>query len=183
MQLKLAAKALTGLAAVAILHSPALALTRWIPLPIPKSVATDETRPAPDVSRGATVYRNCVACHDLGPNVGLRVGPDLTGVVGRAAASLEGYAYSDSMDKAGQEGLVWSKNLLDQFLAAPSRFVPGNKMAYVGVKDADERRNLIAYLATFSAPQSLPGSEPPAQPEDAVRQPASFEATPSAQDP
>lgn len=176
MQLKLAAKALAGLATVAALHSPALAVTRWIPLPVSKSTATDESRPAPDVSHGATIYKNCLACHDLGSNAGLRVGPDLTGIVGRPAAFLEGYSYSEAMHKAGKEGLVWSRNLLDQYLAAPTQFVPGNKMAYVGLKDSDERRNLIAYLATFAAPEFDP--EPFPQPEAVIEQPASYEAAP-----
>lgn len=164
MQLKLAAITLFGLATIAALHSPALAVTRWIPLPVSKSVATDETRSAPNVSQGATLYKNCLACHDLGPNAGLRVGPDLTGVVGRPAASLEGYAYSESLHKAGQEGLVWSKDLLSQYLAAPTRFVPGNKMAYIGLADAAARRDLIAYLATFATPEPEPQPEAEAEP-------------------
>lgn len=176
MQLKLAAKALLGLAAAAALHSPALAVTRWIPLPVSKSVATDETRSAPDVSQGATLYKNCLACHDLGANAGLRVGPDLTGIVGRPAAALEGYSYSESLHKAGKEGLVWSRDLLSQYLAAPTRFVPGNKMAYVGLADDDARRDLIAYLATFATPEPEPEPQPesvsepePARPAEATQ--------------
>lgn len=179
MQLKLVAIALTGLATVAALHSPAHAVTRWIPLPVSKSAATDESRPAPDVSHGATVYKNCVACHDLGPNAGLRVGPDLTGIVGRPAAFLEGYSYSEAMHKAGEEGLIWSTDLLDLYLAAPTRFVPGNKMAYIGLKDSEERRNLIAYLASFATPETESGPESSPQPDAASEQPASDETTPS----
>lgn len=149
MHLKVAANILLGLATFAVYHTPALAVTRWIPLPIPKSVAMDTSQPGPNVSRGAVVYKNCRACHDIGQDATTRVGPDLTGIVGRPAAVLEDYAYSDAIQKAGEEGLVWSRDLLNQYLSAPTKFIPGNKMAYIGLNDAEARRNLIAYLATF----------------------------------
>jgi cytochrome c len=159
-----AAKVLLSLTALAVFSAPALAITRWIPLPVRKAVALDETRPGPDVSRGAVVYKNCRACHDIGPNAEHRVGPDLTGVVGRPAASIEGYAYSEALSAAGKEGLVWSRSLLDQYLAAPTKFLPGNKMAYVGLHDDEARRNLIAYLATFQiaepSTEAVEGEQP-----------------------
>ncbi|CFW99267.1 Cytochrome c2 (modular protein) [Candidatus Filomicrobium marinum] len=149
MHLKMAANVLIGVATFALCCTPALAITRWIPLPVAKSVAIDTSQPGPNISRGAVVYKNCRACHDIGQDAGTRVGPDLTGIVGRPAAVLEDYTYSKAMHEAGKEGLIWSRDLLDQYLSAPTKFIPGNKMAYIGLNDAEARRNLIAYLATF----------------------------------
>lgn len=157
MTFDLPAKVLLSLTVLAALNTPALAVTRWIPLPVSKAVALDEDRPGPNVSRGAALYKNCRACHDIGPAAGTRVGPDLTGIVGRPAASIEGFSYSKALHTAGEEGLVWSRSLLDQYLAAPTDFLPGNKMAFVGLDDAEARRNLIGYLATFKV------AEPPAE--------------------
>lgn len=159
MQSMLAAKTLLGLTALALFHAPALAVTRWIPLPVPKALAMDESQPRPNVSQGAVVYKNCRACHDIGLNPEARVGPDLTGIVGRPAARLDNYAYSEALHAAGEEGLVWSPSLLDQYLAAPTKFLPGNKMAYVGLHDDQARRDLIAYLATFEIAEPAPSAE------------------------
>lgn len=97
--------------------------------------------PPPEVQRGAEVYERCVACHALDRN---RTGPKHCGVVGRRAASVAGYAYSDAL---GASGLVWTPEALDRFLAAPLDVVPGTTMGYAGVADAAERRALIGYLA------------------------------------
>lgn len=173
------AAVLVVVATFAILDAPAFAVTRWVPLPASKASALDEARQPPDAGRGAVVYENCRACHDIGSNAGTRVGPDLTGVVGRPAASLEGYAYSEALHTAGREGLVWTRDLLDQYLAAPTKFLPGNKMAFVGLRDAEARRDLIAYLATFESTdegaeqnETAPAQEETSAPEAAAPPPA-----------
>ncbi len=97
---------------------------------------------AGDAAAGAKVFNQCKACHTLeaGKN---RVGPSLHGVVGREAASVEGFKYSDAMKSSG---LTWTPETLDKYLADPKGFVPGNKMAFAGVKKPEDRRNVIAYL-------------------------------------
>lgn len=175
----LAAKTFAFLAAATILSTPALAVTRWIPLPVSKAAAMSDSQPAPDAAEGAGHYKNCSACHEIGPDATTLVGPQLTGIVGRPAASLGDYAYSQSLTAAGKEGLVWLPELLDEYLAAPSKFVPGNKMAFVGLDDAKARRDLIAYLATFEAPEPEPApadAQPQALPVD---QAPSTKAAPS----
>jgi cytochrome c len=97
-------------------------------------------------SPGEEIYSRCLACHALEYD---RVGPRHCGVVGRRAGSVPGFAYSDAMKRSK---LVWNKANLDRFLADPAKTVPGTTMTYAGVKDAKERADLIAYLATACKP-------------------------------
>lgn len=96
-----------------------------------------------DPVRGAEIYKRCLACHSLAHN---RVGPRHCGLFGRRAGSLPGYAYSAAMKKYGMT-VTWNAETLDHFLQNPLEVVPGTKMGYAGVKDAQERADLIAYLA------------------------------------
>jgi cytochrome c len=95
---------------------------------------------APDAMRGEQTYVRCAACHALARD---RVGPRHCGVVGRRAASVPGFAYSEAMKKSG---LVWDEKTLDRFLTRPLQLVPGSSMTYDGVPDAQDRADLIAYL-------------------------------------
>ena len=98
---------------------------------------------AADPENGKTVFNKCKACHQVDKNA---VGPHLGGVVGRKAASVEGFAYSDALKKSD---LTWDEATLDKWLAAPSKLVPGTKMIFAGIKDDGERGDLIAYLKTL----------------------------------
>ena len=98
---------------------------------------------AQDAAKGAGVYQDhCSACHVLN---GIGQGPSLVGVVGRKAASLSGFSYSDAMTASG---LTWTPANLDRFLSGPTKLVPGTAMRAI-VADPTERRDLIAYLATL----------------------------------
>lgn len=105
-----------------------------------------------DAAAGATVFNKCKACHDAetGKN---KVGPSLKGVIGRTAGTHEGFKYSKAMTDAGAGGLVWDEAKIAQYLKDPKRFVPGNKMAFPGLKKDDEIANVIAYLKQQSAAQ------------------------------
>ena len=101
---------------------------------------------AQDVAAGQTVFRQtCAICHDIAAGSN-RIGPSLSGVVGRSSGTVPGYAYS-AANKA--DGLVWDAATLDRYLVDPHKVVPGTKMAYPGLKDAQKRADLIAYLATL----------------------------------
>ncbi len=102
-----------------------------------------------DASKGEAVFKRCRACHAIGPAATNKAGPVLTGVVGRKAASVAGFNYSDAMHDAGSGGLVWTEEKLAQFLDAPDTAVPGNVMAFAGVKDPAERADLIAFLKLY----------------------------------
>ncbi len=95
---------------------------------------------AGDPVRGKKIYQRCLACHSLEHN---RVGPRHCGLFGRKAGSLKDYQYSSAMKKYG---VTWNEQTLDHYLENPMKVVPGTKMGYAGVKDAQERADLIAYL-------------------------------------
>lgn len=99
-----------------------------------------------DAGKGERVFKEqCGECHsaEAGRN---RKGPTLFAVVGRAAGSVPDYAYSEAM-KGNVE--PWSEARLDGYVAHPRRVVPGGKMKYDGLDDAQARADLIAYLATL----------------------------------
>jgi cytochrome c len=99
-----------------------------------------------DPTRGEQIYRRCQGCHSIDAN---RVGPRHAGLFGRRAGSLDDYTYSDAMRASG---IVWDETTLDQFLTAPRKFVPGTKMPFAGIADAQERADLIAYLKKATTP-------------------------------
>ena len=109
---------------------------------------------AGDAVAGETVFKKCMSCHAVGDGARNKVGPVLNGVVGRTAGTFPEYRYSEAMVAAGTGGLVWTPENLAKYLAAPKEFVPGNKMAFAGLKEQADIDNVIAYLATLpAAPQ------------------------------
>ena len=101
---------------------------------------------ADDVEAGKTAFKKCVLCHATEAGKSTKVGPSLFGVVGRKAAALGDYNYSEAMKKFDR---IWDAETLDAYLADPRAAVPGTKMISPGIKDAKERQNIIAYLATL----------------------------------
>jgi len=101
-----------------------------------------------DAEAGKKVFKKCKACHYVDKEKN-KVGPWLKGVVGRKAASVEGFKYSDAMKAKGAEGLVWTKENLAQYLKAPKAFVPKNKMAFAGLKKDEDIQAVIAYLESM----------------------------------
>ena len=93
-----------------------------------------------DAQRGAQIYQRCLACHSLEYN---RSGPRHCGLFDRRAGTLPNYGYSKAMKASG---ITWDELSLDRFLENPLKTLPGTKMAYAGVKDPQERADLIAYL-------------------------------------
>jgi cytochrome c len=99
--------------------------------------------PPGDPARGEKIYGRCFACHAIDRD---RTGPRHAGLFGRRAGSVPGFPYSAAMKKAGANGLIWNDETLDKFLQNPTKFVPGTRMGYAGVKDDQERADLLAYL-------------------------------------
>jgi cytochrome c2 len=97
-------------------------------------------------AQGETVFRQCQACHQVGPDAQNRVGPVLTGVVGRTAGTYEGFRYSSAMQEAGQSGLVWTEEELDVYLENPRQKVQGTNMAFAGLRQEDQRLAVIEYI-------------------------------------
>ena len=100
---------------------------------------------AADAAKGKKVYTKCKACHNAEKPQN-KVGPHLVGIVGRKAASADGYKkYSKDLKEAG---IVWDEANLDKWLANPKGMYPGTKMIYPGLKKAEDRADLIEYLKT-----------------------------------
>lgn len=102
-----------------------------------------------NVEAGQAAFRACTSCHTIdkgGPN---RVGPNLWGIVGGAKAHAQGFNYSQAMQEkakqAGDEGR-WTYENLNHFLANPKAYIPGTRMAYAGMRNVQDRANLIAWL-------------------------------------
>lgn len=97
------------------------------------------------VEDGAKVFRKCSACHKIveGEN---GTGPYLYGVVDRDKGAVDGFNYSDTL--ASMEG-AWTADNLNGFLEKPSSYAPGTSMSFAGLKKADDRADLIAYLASL----------------------------------
>lgn len=98
-----------------------------------------------DAEKGAKTFLKCKACHDVEKGVN-KVGPTLKGVVGRAAATVADYKYSEAMIAKGAEGVVWDEATLTAYLPDPKAFVPKTKMAFAGLKKPEEVADIIAYL-------------------------------------
>ena len=98
-----------------------------------------------DAAAGKTVFAKCAICHSNQAGKTL-LGPSLFGVVGRHSASLPGFAFSEAMKKVDK---TWDEATLEAYLADPKAMVPGTKMTFAGLPNADDRANVIAYLATL----------------------------------
>jgi cytochrome c len=103
-----------------------------------------EVYAAADATKGEAVFKKCAACHKVDGSNG--TGPHLNGVVGRARGSVEGFGYSDGMKSVSD---AWEPELLNTFLTNPKAYVAGTKMGFAGLPKAEDRANLIAYLATL----------------------------------
>ena len=103
---------------------------------------------AADPAAGEKAFAVCKACHKVGEGAKNGVGPTLNGVVGRAAGSSEGFNYSDAMKASG---ITWDEASLAEYVKNPKEKVPGNKMAFAGVKDDTKLADIIAFLGQFNA--------------------------------
>lgn len=95
-----------------------------------------------DVAAGEKVFALCRSCHVLEEGVN-RVGPSLYNIVGRGSGSVPGFSYSDANKNSG---VTWTTDVLFEYLEDPKGFMPGTKMAFPGIKNAQDRANLVAYL-------------------------------------
>jgi cytochrome c len=101
-----------------------------------------------DAEKGSTVFKKCMVCHTIEEGTAKKLGPSLKGIVGRKAASVEGYKYSNAMLAKAAEGVVWDEATLAAYLPDPKSFAPGTKMVFPGLKNPEDVANLIAFLKT-----------------------------------
>jgi cytochrome c len=103
---------------------------------------------AGDAARGEQIFQRCYACHSVDPNEAAALqGPTLFRIVGRPAAAVAGFDYSQAMREKAAAGLIWDAATLDRYIADPEAVVPGTRMSVPPMRDAQERADLIAYLA------------------------------------
>jgi cytochrome c len=100
-----------------------------------------------DEDPGERVFRQCDSCHSISDDNAGVTGPNLAGVVGRAAGSLPDFAFSDALTAAGKQGLVWTSEALDVYLAVPH----GGSIGFLGLLDPADRTAVIAYLKKLGA--------------------------------
>lgn len=99
-----------------------------------------------DVKKGEKVAKQCSACHDFSVNLKVKIGPPLWGVVGRKAAAISEFKYSDALVNFKKD---WDRETLFYFLQNPKEYVKGTKMIYKGLKKNSDRVNLISYLESL----------------------------------
>ena len=98
-------------------------------------------------SRGIKVFKQCQSCHSVRPDQHNSFGPNLHGVIGRKAGAVEDYPYSDALKNAGFD---WTVERLDAYLKDPKAYLPGVRMIFKGLADAQMRADVIAYIDAAS---------------------------------
>jgi cytochrome c len=101
---------------------------------------------AQDVAAGEKVFAKCKICHQVGEGARNLIGPELNGIVGRKAGSVEGYSYTEANKNSG---ITWDDATLKEYLKNPKAKMPGTKMIFAGLPKDEEIDNVIAYLKQF----------------------------------
>ena len=101
---------------------------------------------AQDLAAGATSYKKCATCHDVGPTAKNKVGPVLNGLDGRKSGTVAGYNYSDANKNSG---ITWNEAVFLEYIKDPKAKIPGTKMVFAGIKNEAEAKNLWAHLKQY----------------------------------
>jgi cytochrome c len=112
-------------------------------------VSTSAIAADANAARGQRIFGACAACHSLqtGKNM---TGPSLAGIWNRKAGSLASFSrYSDALKSSG---VTWDDQTLDAWITAPEHVIPGNEMTFAGVKDPQQRLDLLAFLKEATKP-------------------------------
>ena len=109
------------------------------------SVAASSAWADPDPAAGRQAFGKCLACHS--PDAGVnKIGPSLHGIIGRHSATISNFNYSPAMKGAD---VTWDEATMSRYLTDPRGMIPNTRMIFPGIKNEQERENLIAYLATL----------------------------------
>ncbi|WP_373476370.1 cytochrome c family protein [Sphingorhabdus sp.] len=125
-----------------------------------------------DMSKGEAIFKKCVACHTIAQGGANGIGPNLWGTVGKPLGSHAGFAYSDALKSKGG---TWTFEALNEWLANPKKYAPGNKMTFAGLGNPEERAAVLLYLNSQGSNIPLPSPV-----EAAVANAAADEAAPAA---
>jgi cytochrome c len=106
---------------------------------------------------GERLWRRCQSCHTVNEGARHLVGPNLHGMFGQQAGRAEGFDYSAALEGAD---FTWTPQALDEWLANPRTFLPGNRMSFAGLRNQSDRNDLIAWLAAATAPNEAASADP-----------------------
>lgn len=115
---------------------------------VPLALALSTPVAAQDVESGADVFKKCRACHQVGEGAKNAVGPALNGLFGRKSGTVEGFNYSEANKSAA---VVWDEKTFANYIKDPRAAMPGNKMAFAGLKDEKDVADLTAFLKQYDA--------------------------------
>jgi cytochrome c len=110
--------------------------------------ATTSLSFAQDLEAGATSFKKCTPCHDVGPTAKNKVGPVLNGLAGRHSGSIPGFNYSDANKNSG---ITWDEAAFLDYIKDPKAKIPNTKMIFPGIKNETEAKSLWAYLKQYDA--------------------------------
>ncbi|MEM9472767.1 MAG: c-type cytochrome [Pseudomonadota bacterium] len=102
-----------------------------------------------DVAKGEKVFKKCKACHEVAKEKN-KVGPHLVGIVGRKAASVDGYKYGKGLTEAADKIGEWDEAKLTEYLADPKAYIGGRSKMTFKLRKEDQRKDVAAYLASLS---------------------------------
>lgn len=105
---------------------------------------------------GERLWRRCQSCHTVNEGARHLVGPNLHGMFGQAAGGADGFRYSAALEGAD---FTWTPQALDEWLANPRDFLPGNRMSFAGLRHQSDRNDLIAWLAAATAPEEADSAD------------------------
>jgi cytochrome c len=103
---------------------------------------------AQDVAAGEQSFKKCTVCHAVGEDAKNKIGPELNGLDGRKAASVQGYSYSDANKKSG---ITWNDASFRDYIKDPKATLPGTKMVFAGIKNDQDVSDLWAFLRQFDS--------------------------------
>ena len=139
-------------APAAVTEAAADATSPFAALPAPYNTA--------DYARGRRTWKLCQSCHITAQGGGNLVGPNLYGLFGREAGTLEGFAYSPALQEAD---FIWTPEQVDHWLENPRTFLPGNRMTFAGVRKPEDRIAVVAYLMSEAGFSAEAAPEAPAE--------------------
>ncbi len=113
-----------------------------------------------DVKAGEAVFQKCKSCHNADNGGANGTGPNLWGVEGRKPGSHPGFAYSAGMTEFGGKQPIWDYEHMYEFVKAPQKYIAGTKMSFIGLKKAEDRINVIAYLHAQGGTLPIPAPNP-----------------------
>lgn len=132
---------------------------------IPAVIDIGQIMSSANSEAGSKIFNKCAICHTSGKGEPNKVGPNLWGIVGAKTARHTDFEYSPAMKQRASEGKEWTYEELYRYIYSPRSYVSGTKMAFAGLKNDQERANLIAFLRTqadlpLPLPAPLPASAP-----------------------